>query len=63
MDPSDFSQAWKGSSWYAWSDDDFMSAVEGVLDCQDKNFKTVGYNSFNIDCQKCIDVEGDYVEK
>ncbi|KAK3093201.1 hypothetical protein FSP39_012568 [Pinctada imbricata] len=45
------------------SDDDVILAVDGFLTSQDKKFFKSGNEALKHRWQKCIDTEGDYVEK
>ncbi|KAK3106474.1 hypothetical protein FSP39_020683 [Pinctada imbricata] len=45
------------------SDDDIILAVDGFLTSQDKEFFKSGIEAHKLRWQKCIDTEGDYVEK
>ena len=45
------------------SDDDVILAVDGFLNSQDKEFFKSGIEALKHRWQKCIDTEGDYVEK
>ena len=45
------------------SDDDIIHATDDFLNGQEKDFFKSGTEALKHCCQKCIDTEGDYVEK